>query len=212
MRRSVAAVAALVSAPVLLTASSALALDIYFDQVTGVAGGALGIVGGPVGGFVGGMLGKQIGLKIHPRPRRIDNSDLESRPRVTPISEGRVIEPGEGVEDRTVDSTPVRMIGLRPAEADAQTYLASAAAAAPETRTYRISAHRRVSRAETYLVSAPRPVRHAEAPEVHAVPISATVGDNPNAPAGTLDYQLNQLNARHAAEGQPVVQQVADVR
>ena len=206
MRRSRAAIAALVGAPVLLTASSALALDIYFDQVTGVAGGALGIVGGPVGGFVGGMLGRKIGQKIHPRPRPLDFTDLESRPRVTPIGEGRIIEPGEGVEDRTVDSTPVRMIEPRPMEADAQTYLASAPRQAARTRTYRISTHHRVSRAETYLVSAPP----ATEPAARAIPVSAQAGDNP-APPGTLDYQLNQLSARRATGG-AVVQKVADVR
>ncbi len=205
MRRSGAVVAALVGAPILFSANAALALDIYFDQITGVAGGALGIVGGPVGGFVGGMLGRQIGRKIHPRPRPVDLTDLQSRPRVTPIAEGRIIQDGEGVEDRAVDSTPVRMIELRPAQADARTYLASAPARTGEARTYRISHHHRLSPAESYLVSAPRAADSFATPRVTAV--SASVSDNPGAPPGTLDYQLNQLTARSGA-----VQKVADLR
>jgi hypothetical protein len=205
----VAAIAALASAPVLLAASSALAFDIYFDQITGAAGGALGIVGGPVGGLVGGLLGKQIGLKIHPRPKQIDNSDMESRAHVMPISQGRIIEPGEGVEDRAVDSTPVRMVELRPPEAEAQTYLASAPIQAPQARAYQISARHRGRMARRYLASAPRPAETASAPPV--IPVSLPAGGNPGAPPGTLDYQLNQLNAGHAADA-PVVEQVADVR
>jgi len=208
MRRSGAAIAALVSAPVLLAASSALAFEIYFDDITGAAGGALGIVGGPVGGFVGGELGKQIGLKIHPRPKQIDNSDLESRAHVTPISEGRIIEPGEGVEDRTVDSTPVRMVELRPTEAEAQTYLASAPGRAWHPRAYEISMRHRARLARRYLASAPRRPETASAPR--AIPVSLPVGGDPGAPPGTLDYQLNQLNARPVAQA-PVVEKVADV-
>lgn len=210
MLRSRVALAALVGAPVLLTASSALALDIYFDQVTGAAGGALGIVGGPVGGLVGGLLGRQIGLKIHPRPRHIDNSDLLSHPHVTPINDGPMINPP--VEDRAVDSTPVRMVELRPEEADAQTYLASAPAPAParEARAYRVSVRHRIpaSQAETYLTSAPS--RAASAPR--AIPVSQTTEAGAGVQPGTLDYQLGQLNARRAAEGQPQIQTVADVR
>jgi hypothetical protein len=199
----------------LLTASSALALDIYFDQLTGLAGGALGIVAGPPGGLIGGLLGREIGRKIHPRPRPIDLTDLESRPRVTPIHAGRVIEPGEGVEDRTVDSTPVRMIEPRPAEMDARTYLASAPRQASPTRTYRISGRHRVSRAETYLVSAPSAESPADGATradraARAVPVSAPAAEDPDAPPGTLDYQLNQMNARHVT-GEPVVQKVADL-
>ncbi len=201
MRRSGAAVAALVSVPVLLAAGSAMALDVYFDQVTAAAGGALGIVGGPPGGLVGSILGRQIGLKIHPRPRPIDLTDLKSRAHVTPIGEGPIIDAGAGREDRAVDSTPVRMIELRPAETDAQTYLASTPNSARQDRTYQVSTRSHVSSAERYLVSAPKPAPEASAP----------VGDNPAAPPGTLDYQLNQLNARHGADG-AAVQKVADVR
>ena len=201
MRMSAAAVAALVSIPVLLGAGSAVALDVYFDQVTGVAGGALGIVGGPVGGLVGHVLGQQIGLKIHPRPRQIDLTDLKSRAHVTPIGQGRVLDSGAGMEDRAVDSTPVRMIELRPAETETQTYLASTPSPAQQGRTYQVSARRRASSAETYLVAAPNPAAEATAP----------AGDNPAAPPGTLDYQLNQLSAGHGADG-AAVQKVADVR
>lgn len=208
MLRSRAALAALVGVPVLLTASSAFALEIYFDQVTGAAGGALGIVGGPVGGFVGGILGKKIGEKIHPRPPHIDNSDLLSHPRVTPINDGPMINPP--VEDRAVDSTPVRMVELRPEETDAQTYLASAPAQAQAPRAYRVSARHRIhaSQAETYLTSAPP---REQAPP-RAIPVSQTTADGAGAQPGTLDYQLNQMNARRAAEGQPQIQTVADVR
>ncbi len=198
MRRSVAAVAALVSVPVLLAAGSAAALEVTFDQVTAAAGGALGIVGGPAGGLVGSVLGRQIGLKIHPRPRPLDLTDMKSRAHVTPIDQGPMIDPSAGLEDRAVDSTPVRMIELRPAETDAQTYQASAPAPARQGRTYQIAARRRVSHAQAYLVSAPQPAPAGSVP----------AGDNPGAPSGTLDYQLNQLNAQHGA----VVQKVADVR
>ena len=93
MRRSGAAVAALVSVPVLLAAGSAVALDITFDQVTASGGAAvLGVVGGPGAGFVGSLLGRQIGLKLHPRARPIDLTDLKSRAHVTPISEGPIID------------------------------------------------------------------------------------------------------------------------
>jgi hypothetical protein len=192
----------------LLTASSALALDIYFDQVTSAAGGALGIVGGPVGGFVGGFLGKKIGEKIHPRPRHIDNSDLLSHPHVTPINDGPMVNPP--VEDRAVDSTPVRMVELRPEETDAQTYLASAPAPAREARAYRVSTRHRIrpSQAETYLTSAPS--RADAAPR--AIPVSQTTEASAGGQPGTLDYQLSQLNARRQAEGQPQIQTVADVR
>ena len=213
MRMSRALVAALVGVPAMLTASSALALDIYFDQVTGVAGGALGIVGGPVGGFVGGMLGRQIGQKIHPRPRLIDNTDLESRAHVTPLQEGRIIQDGEGVEDRTVDFTPVRMIEPAPTAMDARTVLASAPAQPAETHLYRIShRHRARTSAETYLVSSPRPAARAATDVARAIPVSAPVGENSSAHPGTLDYQLSQLNARRASGGEAKVQTVADLR
>jgi hypothetical protein len=198
----------------MLTASSALALDIYFDQVTGVAGGALGIVGGPVGGFVGGMLGRQIGRKIHPRPRAIDNSDLESRAHVTPIYAGRVIQDGEGQEDRTVDSTPVRMIEPAPSAMDARTYMASATAKPSEAvrpHTYRIVHRHRVEGPETYLVSAPPPGERAAPAEARAIPVSVTTGEAAAVEPGTLGYQLKQLNARRAAEGAPRIQTVADL-
>ena len=201
MRKSGAAVAALVSVPVLLVVSSAMAVDIYFDQVTAAAGGALGIVGGPAGGLAGSVLGRQLGLKIHPRPRVIDLSDLRSRTHVTPIGDGRMIDAGAGREDRAVDSTPVRMIEPRPSETDAQTYLAAAPSPARQGRTYQVSINRRVSRAETYLVSAPKPASEAFVP----------AGDNPGAAPGTLDYQLNQLNAGHGAD-RAAVQKLADVR
>ena len=202
MRRSGAAVAALVSVPVLLAAGSAVALDITFDQVTASGGAAvLGVVGGPGAGFVGSLLGRQIGLKLHPRARPIDLTDLKSRAHVTPISEGPIIDAGAGREDRAVDSTPVRMIELRPPETDAQTYLAATPSAVRQGRTYQVSTRRHVSPAERYLVSAPQPAGGA----------SGAVSDNPAAPPGTLDYQLNQLTARHGADG-AVVQTVADAR
>jgi len=45
-----------------------------------------------------------------------------------------------------------------------------------------------------------------------AAPAAAVVSDNPSAQPGPLDDQLNQVNARRAAEGQPQIQKVADVR
>ena len=215
MRRSGPLIAALVSAPVLLVAGSAAALEVTFDQVTATAGGgAFGIVGGPLGGFVGAVLGRQLGRKLHHGPRQIDNSDLRSQTHVTPISEGRIIEPGVGVEDRTVDSTPVRMVELRPAEAEARTYQASAPVRlhrAAEARAYLASARRHAHPARTYLASAPRPAQAADSAAMHPIPVSATVSAAPL--PGTLDYQLTQLKARHADEADAVlVQKVADIR
>jgi hypothetical protein len=205
MRKSGAALAALVSVPVLLAASSALALDITFDQVTGTVGGvALGAVGGPAGGLIGGLLGRAIGRKLHHPPPVVDLTDLKSRPRITPIEDRPLLN--EAVEDRAVDSTPIRLIELRPTEADAQTIEASAPRAPPAARTYLASARRHPAHARTYLASARR--RAASSP--HAIPVSTTRTDA--AQPGTLDGQLNQLNARRAAEGLPQIQQIADVR
>jgi hypothetical protein len=173
-----------------------MALDITFDQVTGVAGAAaLGAVGGPAGGFIGGLLGRAIGRKLHHAPPVVDLTDLKSRPRITPIDQGPMLN--EPVEDRAVDSTPIRMIELKPTEADAQTTLASAPRAPAAPRTYLASARRR----------APA----AEAP-VQPIPVSAERPASGGPQPGTLDYQLSQLNARRAAEGLPRIQQIADVR
>ena len=210
MRRSVAAVVALISAPVILIAGSAAALDISFEQVTGAAGGALGIVGGPVGGLFGHVLGRAIGHKIHPPPRPIDLTDMRSRAHVTPIDEPRTLMDSDvAADDRAVDSTPIRMVELRPAEADAHTYLASAPRHSTQARTYLASARHRAPRVRTYLASEPRPAVQADAAAAYAIPVSAKVGDNPTAPPGTLDYQLNQLNAH---DGAVRAQTVADVR
>ena len=217
MRRSGALVAALVGAPVLLVGSSAAALEVTFDQVTASAGGAaFGLVGGPLGGFVGGVLGRQLGRKLHHGARQIDNSDLRSQAHVTPILEARIIEPGVGVEDRVVDSTPVRMVELRPAEAEAQTYPASALVRthrAAEPRAYLASARPHAHPARTYLASAPRPAQAPDTTVMHAVPVSAAVSDGASTAPGTLDYQMNQLKPRHADEADAVlVQKVADIR
>ncbi len=214
MRRSGAVIAALVGAPVLLVGSSAAALEVTFDQVTATAGAAaLGLVGGPLGGLAGSVLGRQIGRKIHPRPREIDLSDLRSQPHVTPIRDDRIIDPGVGVEDRAVDSTPIRMVELRPEEADARTYLASgptgSAHRAAEARAYLASARHRAPRVRTYLAAAPRPAAEPETAAAQAIPVSATVSAHP----GTLDDQLKRLHARQAPEAEAVlVQKVADVR
>ncbi len=217
MRRSGPVIAALLGAPVLLFAGSASAIEVTFDQVTATAGGAaFGMVAGPLGGFVGGVLGRQLGRKLHKGPRQIDNSDLRSQAHVTPIREGRIIEPGVGVDDRAVDSTPVRMIELRPAEAEARTYQASAPSrprGAAEARAYLASSRRHAHPARTYLASAPRPAQAADAAVMHAIPVSAVVGDSAAPGPGTLDYQLNQQKARHAEDADAVlVQKVADIR
>ncbi len=214
MRKSGAVIAALVGAPLLLAGSSAAALEIPFDQVTATAGAAaLGLVGGPLGGLAGSVLGRQVGRKIHPRPREIDLSDLRSQPHVTPIREERIIDSGVGVEDRAVDSTPIRMVELRPEEADARTYLASGPGVsshrAAQARAYLTSARHRAPRARTYLASARRPAAQPDTAALHAIPVSARVGVQ----AGTLDDQLNQLRARQGTDPEAVlVQKVADVR
>ena len=214
MRKSGAVIAALVGAPVLLVGSTAAALEVTFDQVTATAGAAaLGLAGGPLAGLAGSVIGRQIGRTIHPRPRQIDISDLRSRTHVTPIGEDRIIDAGAGVPDRAVDFTPIREVELRPAEAEARTYLAAAPEAAPhraaEARAYLASARHRAPHARTYLASAPRPAEEPESAAVQAVPVSATV----KAPPGTLDYQLNQLHAHQADEADAtLVQKVADVR
>lgn len=210
MRKSGAVMAALAGVPVLLAAGSAAALTITFEQVTGAIGGAaLGIVGGPAAGFAGNVLGREVGRKLHPPARQIDLTDLRSRPHVTPINDGPMLDPP--VDDRVVDSTPVRMIELKPAEADAQTYLASAPRSAAGPRTYLASARRGRAHVRTYLASSPKPAARSETPEVRAIPVSNLAGDNPTAPPGTLDYQLNQLNAGRAADD-ALVQKVADIR
>ncbi len=213
MRKSGAVIAALVGAPVLLVSSTAAALEVPFDQVTATAGAAaLGLAGGPLAGLAGSVIGRQIGRTIHPRPRQIDISDLRSRTHVTPIGDERIIEAGAGVPDRAVDFTPIREVELRPAEAEARTYLAAQPAAphrAAEARAYLASARHRVPHARTYLASAPRPAPEPESAAVQAIPVSATV----KAPPGTLDFQLNQLHARQADEADAtLVQKVADVR
>ena len=211
MRKSGAVIAALVSAPVLLVGSSALALEVTFEQASGLAGGAaLGVVGGPVGGFIGGMLGRAVGRTIHHTRPPVDLTDLKSRAHVTPINDGPMLN--APVEDRAVDSTPIRIIEVRPTEMDAQTYVASAPREQTGPRTYLASAHRRAPRVRTYLASAPRSAPQAESAAAQAIPAAAVVSDNPGAQPGTLDYQLNQANARRAAEGQPQIQKVADVR
>ncbi len=211
MRSSRAAIAALVGAPVLLVGTSALALEVTFEQASGLAGGAaLGIVGGPVGGFIGGMLGRAVGRTIHHPARPINLTDLKSRPHVTPINNGPFLN--AAVEDRAVDSTPIRMIEVQPTEMDAQTYMASTRRGPAAPHTYLASARHRAQRQPTYLVSVPRPASQADTAAAHAVPVAAVVSDNPHAQPGTLDYQLNQANAQRAAGGQPQIQKVADVR
>ena len=193
MRKSCATLAALVGAPVLLVGSSALALDVTFEQASGLAGGvALGAVGGPAGGFIGGMLGRAIGRTLHHPARQIDVPDRAARQHVTPIGQGHIVY--QTTEDRVVDSTPIRMIEPAPTEADARTYLAAAPARKPE-------------RPRTYLASAPR-----EETQARVIPIVAAASENPAAHPGTLDYQLDQLNARRAAEGEPQIQKIADIR
>jgi len=210
MRNSRAAIAALVGAPALLVGTSALALEVTFEQASGLAGGAaLGVVGGPVGGFIGGMLGRAVGRTIHHPARPVDLTDLKSRPHVTPINDGPFLN--EAVEDRAVDSTPIRMIEVQPTRMDAQTYLANAPRSSSTPHTYLASARRRAPRERTYLASAPRPEPQAETAAAHAIPAAAVVSDNPNARPGTLDYQLNQVNAHRAAEGAAQIQKVADV-
>ena len=195
MRKSRTVLAAVVGAPVLLVSGSALALDVTFEQASGLAGGAaLGAVGGPVGGFIGGMLGRAIGRTIHHAPPPVDLTDLKSRPRVTAINQGPFIN--AAVEDRAVDSTPIRTIEVRPTEMDAQTYMASARGDADAPRTYLASAQS----------------RGPQAAAAQAMPVSAAASDSANGQPGTLDYQLNQLNARRAAEGQPRIEQIADFR
>ena len=210
MRKSGAVIAALVGAPILLVGSSALALEVTFEQASGLAGGAaLGVVGGPVGGFIGGMLGRAVGRTIHHTRPPVDLTDLKSRPRVTPINDSPMLN--APVEDRAVDSTPIRMIEVRPTEMDAQIYTASSPRAVTGPPTYLASAHRRAPRERTYLASAPRPAPQADTAAAHAIPAAAVVSDNPTAQPGTLDYQLNQVNTRRAAEGEPQIQKVADV-
>jgi hypothetical protein len=134
---------------------------------------------------------------------------MESRPHVAPLNQGPMVNPA--IDDRAVDSTPVRMVELRPEETDATTYLVSAPPRPAATHTYLASAHRHAPRVRAYLASAPRQPEPAEAAAPRAIPVSATSAVGAGGDPGTLDYQLSQLNAHRAAEGQPQIQTVADV-
>jgi hypothetical protein len=111
--RSILALAAVAS---LASASSAMAITITSEQAGGTAGSiAGGAVGGPVGGFVGGFAGRLIGRALHRKSHDVAFQPPAAATGVTLLPAGRLVDPV--VNDRAVDTTPMRTIEVGPAQA-----------------------------------------------------------------------------------------------